>query len=294
MLRGLRPRHPFGFGHPHTASRMPSRPTSRHVQRENDHGDADELLEPQITRKTSFNNHRVTLLPPPGAELSQPRATVDGHDLLLTGVLSVPEPDRLQYVLTQPSALYDGDGEMLGYLRAGTRVSGSTRGLPRGWIALDDEDDAYMKLADLRPLAPPRPSPRRFSRLVRLPADAELDLARAESIRGGGLRVTVPKRPAPPQVTAAKRAAPAPAAPRRAAAPAPAAPPTPAPSPEPAKAKKAAAPPPQRRATETAGGALPSSQVLVECAASATNVQSPKEFVEHWKATPEGGFKMTK
>ena len=37
-----------------------------------------------------------------------------------------------------------------------------------------------MKLTDLRPLAPPRPSPRRFSRLVRLPADAELDLARAE------------------------------------------------------------------------------------------------------------------
>ena len=35
-----------------------------------------------------------------------------------------------------------------------------------------------------------------------------------------------------------------------------------------------------------------SSQVLVECAASAANVQSPKEFVEHWKATPEGGFKM--
>ena len=69
------------------------------------------------------------------------------------------------------------------------------------------------------------------------------------------------------------------------------APPMPAPSPEPAKAKKAAAPP-QRRATETAGGALPSSQVLVECAASAANVQSPKEFVEHWKATPEGGFKM--
>ena len=76
----------------------------------------------------------------------------------------------------------------------------------------------------------------------------------------------------------------------------PAAPPTPAPSPEPAKAKKAASPSPQRRATETAGGALPasSSQVLVECAASAANVQSPKEFVEHWKATPEGGFKMTK
>ena len=283
MLRGLRPRHPFGFGHPHTASRMPSRPTARHVQRENDHGDADELLEPQITRKTSFNNHRVTLLPPPGAELSQPRATVDGHDLLLTGVLSVPEPDRLQYVLTQPSGLYDGEGERLGFLRAGTRVSGSSRGLPRGWIALDDEEDAYMKLADLRPLAPPRPSPRRFSRLVRLPADAELDLARAESIRGGGLRVTVPKRPAPPHVTAAKRAAPTPAAPRRAAAPEPAATPTPPPSPEPAKAKKA-------------GGALPasSSQVLVECAASAANVQSPDERAEHWKATPEGGFKMTK
>ena len=95
-------------------------------------------------------------------------------------------------------------------------------------------------------------------------------------------------------MTAAKRAAPAPAAPRRAAAPAPAAPPTPAPSPEPAKAGRGSAPPPQRRATETAGGALPSSQVLVECAASAANVQSPKEFVEHWKATPEGGFKMTK
>ena len=87
MLRGLRPRHPFGFGQPHTSRRMPSSPTSRHVQRENDHGDADELLEPQITRKTSFNNHRVTLLPPPGTVLSQPRATVDGHDLLLTGVL---------------------------------------------------------------------------------------------------------------------------------------------------------------------------------------------------------------
>ena len=88
-------------------------------------------------------------------------------------MLSVPEPDRLQYVLTQPSGLYDGDGERLGYLRAGTRVSGSSRGLPRGWIALDDEEDAYMKLADLRPLAPPRPSPRRFSRLDSSPENSD-------------------------------------------------------------------------------------------------------------------------
>ena len=232
-----------------------------------------------ITRKTSFNT-TVTPLPPPGAQLSAAR---DRRRLRLPPACSAcPSLTASSTCSLSPRPLRR---------RRGSATPGPVRAYPADarpparLIVLDEVEDAHLKLADLRPLAPPRPSPRRFSRLVRLPADAELT-ARAESIRGGGLRVTVPKYGPPTRprsglhragsIEAGRGAADAGAEPELA-------------GQEGGKADAAAA-----RDGDRGRRRMPSSQVLVECAASAANVQSPKEFVEHWKATPEGGFKMTK
>lgn len=264
--------------------------------------------------------YSITLAPRDGV-LHGARAILEDGAIVLEASVSKEGDGQYQYLTRSRVGIYSEPSQhcLVGILPAGHTVSGSAPSR-QGWIRLDEDewivDDGSLALVG-RPSAS-RASP--FSKRVELPSDADLRRAASESLRNGGLLVTVPRirrQPAPAKQVPVSVARPSPrAAPRQPAAAAAAK--RPAEGQAPAASKAAPAAPktrqqPQQRhesaeemkvrhkreAAERrdALGRLVGSDydgpVLTECAAfevSTRNVQSPTEEVEEWVATANGGF----
>lgn len=250
------------------------------------------------------------------------QATLDDGQLVLEGQLVKKTDGAYQYQTRRRSGVYSRPSQhaLVGVLPPGQVVRGGSPS-SEGWIALDDDDDAWMlddgTLALISRPAPSRPQP--FAKRVALPADSEPRRGTSRPLDGrgddGGLLISVPRTrltPVPrPEPVNVKRRPPAQQQhhqPRAAAPPKPSAKPSAKTSPKPSASthtndvsaeeykrqhKRQTA---ERRGMHDALRSLLADNagaLLVECDAadvSVRNVQSPSEQVEEWVAASNGSF----
>jgi hypothetical protein len=322
MLHGLYPHHDTRFFDPRSTIRAPPRPQVASSR-------STPTVSPHVSLTTAAEQHEVTLSPPDDSyKIVDAQASLgdDARSIVLEGSLLKKADGAYQYQTRRRAGVYSRPSQhaLAGVLPPGKVVRG---GAPtsEGWIALDEEEGAWMlddgTLALVGRPAPSRPQP--FAKHVALPADSEPRRATSRPLgrnRGdGGLIVSVPRTrrtpaPRPVPVNVHRR----PPAQQQHNQPPATAPPKPSAKPAAKPAAKQSARPAtaahandvsaeeykrqhKRQAAERRGmhdalrtllgdeaGAL-----LVECDAddvSARNVQSPSEQVEEWVAATDGGF----
>lgn len=144
--------------------------------------------EPYIETKTTAAAYLVGVSPPAGSAIKNPSAEpMSKASILVEGALTDRAPRLHEYVVRArhaPVYASPSRSAIIAYAPHGAVVTGSAPSRA-GWIALDEEEEAYMlddgSLATRTPQAAP-PTP--FAKRVDLPVDADLSNA---TVRRGGL-----------------------------------------------------------------------------------------------------------
>lgn len=294
--------HPFDTfqGRPHHASSAPTLPKHHYMGARSRRAETQQV-EPYIEPHTTCDAYLVSVRAVELYELTEPKASLDGCELTLRGVLKSPAP--YEYATASRTGVYTAPGQQLIGVAPGRAMLRGTAPTHGGWVELE-EGEGWVRAADLQLLSRP-PVPQRFATPIDLPADALLQQATSRPLREGGLLVTVPRarrKPPPPKSARAvlplKRPVPSsmPATAR------------PAWTPQPTKVAAAAVAVPSTAALDavptvaasscsrrpsyesTLGGVLPPSMLLLEAKTDAANVQRPVETMQNWLASPCGGF----
>jgi len=153
-------------------------------------------VEPAINHSARERSHVFSLSAPPGWELGDVRASTPQRDIfVLSGELQQPRTLH-EYIARRKCGIYAAPHtrSLVGVIPAGTVVRG---GPPThtGWIAIDDEDEAWILDDGSLALASAGRSGQsvRFRKQIKVPADAIISQATTQEV-DGALVVTLPRK----------------------------------------------------------------------------------------------------